>query len=185
MRKETDLRKVYQAVLDNELEITPQGEIWRIAKRGRNKAVKCKRVRAEHDTGAYLAIHVMFNRIRLTTGAHRLIYYHFNGDIPSGMTVNHKNGNKKDNNPNNLELMTHKEQMRHARTVLKIGIRQQDGEKNLMSKLTEAQVSEIILRRKNGEKLKEISRDYDISPKYVSELARGKYWKKIFGDSSR
>ena len=110
-----------------------------------------------------------------------MIYYHFKGEIPNGMTVNHENGNKKDNHPNNLGLMTDKEQMLHARTVLKVGIRQQDGEKNSMSKLTEAQVLEIILRREKGETLKKIAQDYGIAFQHVSRLAKGQRWQKIFG----
>lgn len=37
---------------------------------------------------------------------HRLIYQAFIGDIPQGYTINHKNEDKTDNRPQNLEAMT-------------------------------------------------------------------------------
>lgn len=45
---------------------------------------------------------------------HRLVYETFVGPIPAGLTINHRNGNKADNHPVNLELATMSEQMRHA-----------------------------------------------------------------------
>lgn len=48
---------------------------------------------------------------------HRVIYLTFYGPIPAGVTVNHKNGKKDDNRPENLELATHQEQVTHARRI--------------------------------------------------------------------
>lgn len=184
-RKFTDIKKVYKAVIDCELEITENGEIWRIGKRVWSKWLKetvtrkCLRVRAEHDTKNYFMIRTMYENIRYTMGAHRLVYFHFKGEIPEGLTINHKNGNKKDNHPDNLELMTDQEQSIHARTVLKKGLLDQDGEKNSQSKLTKEQVEEIISRRESGEPLKNIASDYNIKIQHVSRLAKKQRWKHL------
>lgn len=37
---------------------------------------------------------------------HRLMWQHFNGPIPSGMHIDHINGNKSDNRLENLRLVT-------------------------------------------------------------------------------
>lgn len=49
---------------------------------------------------------------------HRLVAEAFNGPRPTGMTINHKNGIKTDNRPENLEYLTHQENMRHAKEVI-------------------------------------------------------------------
>ncbi len=115
---------VYRAVQMGELQIDEEGRIWRTAARKWNRweqttvAIACKMRRAENTKGAYLRIRVMFGLKRTYTLAHRLVWRHFNGPIPPGLTINHKNGKKKDNRPENLELATYSEQIRHAIKVL-------------------------------------------------------------------
>jgi hypothetical protein len=113
----------YQAVQMGELEIDREGRIWRVANRrfwrwiGRTTTQPCARKRAERGT-TYLTVRVMIDYKRVTALSHRLVWRHFRGSIPAGMTINHKNGQKQDNRPSNLELATHSEQMQHARRVL-------------------------------------------------------------------
>ena len=71
--------------------------------------------------GDYLQVRTMIDGKRIHALAHRLVWFHFNGPIPPGLTINHKKGNKKDNRPEMLELATYAEQVRHAREVLKVG----------------------------------------------------------------
>lgn len=42
---------------------------------------------------------------------HRMIWKAFNGDIPTGYEINHKNGIRDDNRLENLELLTHRENL--------------------------------------------------------------------------
>ena len=45
---------------------------------------------------------------------HRLVYAIHKNDIPSDMQINHKDGNKHNNHIDNLEVVTHGENVRHA-----------------------------------------------------------------------
>ena len=50
---------------------------------------------------------------------HRLVYECIKGEIPDGMQINHINSNKQDNCIDNLEVVTHSENMKHAHEAKK------------------------------------------------------------------
>lgn len=168
-----------------DLQIDSEGRIWRVAKRGWDRwrketvARPCARIRAENDTGPYLMIRSMKGGVRRCTGAHRLVYLHFKGPIPPGLTVNHDNGNKKDNRPSNLLLATYSEQAIHALHILRVGRLDQNGELNAMAKLRVGSVREIRRRRAAGEKLKSIAAAFGVSDRNVSKIARRERWASI------
>lgn len=121
----------------------------------------------------------MLDGVRVYALAHRLVFRHFNGPIPDGLTVNHKFGRKKKNHPDRLELATYSEQIIHALHVLKVGRTDQNGTKNAMAKLTLRQVNTIRRRRADGERLAAIALDFGITYQAVSKIARGDRWAKF------
>jgi hypothetical protein len=173
-------------------EIDSRGFIWRIAKR-HGRGVKpgggyytgatispCPRVRAEYQArDGYLLVAATINGKRVVTGAHRLVWTQFNNPIPPGLTVNHKNGAKADNRPENLELATYSEQRHHAIKVL--GARHHDvrGSKHPKTKLSEADVLEIRRLRAEGMMVKAIAERFSMKPKAVSAIVNRKTWKHI------
>lgn len=183
MKTKNNEIELYKAVEAGLLEIDSKGRIWKVAEmRGnrwnQNRAKhRVMRRRAEHDQGQYLQVRRMVAGKRTYALAHRLVWMHFNGPIPQGLQINHKNGNKKDNRPANLELATSAQNTRHAVRVLGVGrAANQHGEKNRNAKLTQAQVQAIRSRRAQGDSLKAIASEFGVTFQTVSKIARGNRW---------
>lgn len=182
-----------QALLSSGLfEIESDGSIWRVAKRhGRGTKVgggyhtgatisPCNRVRAEYKTpDGYLLVTATINWKRIVAGAHRMVWVQNNKPIPVGLTINHKNGVKDDNRPENLELATYSEQRLHAIHVL--GAKHHDvrGSKHPKTHLTEADVLKIRDLRDRGMMVKDIAKRYRMRPKAVSAICNRRTWKHI------
>ena len=170
--------ELYRAVEMDELTIDAIGRVWRVAARRRNRwtgttaSIPCEPRRTENSAGKYMQVRVMFDGVRYHALAHRLVWRHFRGPIPPGLTVNHKNGNHTENWPSNLELATYEEQVIHARRVLRRGRLDQWRTRNTMAKLTSADVREICSRRASGEHLTVIAADYGVAMQTISKIAR-------------
>ena len=175
---------VYELVKLGELEIDSQGRVWRIQRRmwsrwnKRTVSLPCSRRRAENNPGRYLQVRALIGGKRYHATAHRLVWRHFNGEIPSGITVNHKNGKTHDNRPSNLELATLKEQMAHARDVLK-SLWEHKGERCPASKLTEEEAKAIIRRHKAGISVTLLMADYEVSRQTAWNVIKGKNWSHL------
>ena len=166
---------VYEAVRAGLLEIREDGTVWRV--RG---STKYQIAATLPPSTKYLTVKVMRDGKQVTTTLQRLVFLHFRGPIPPGLTINHKNGITTDNRPENLELATCAEQTRHAISVLqKHRTLNQHGKKNAMAKLTGAAVREIRRRRAAGEKLRAIAADFGISDRAVSKIVRGDRWASL------
>ena len=176
-----------------ELEIDSEGQIWRLRKRhgkprrkgetGYREGVgttECKKVRAEYLTrDGYLLITIMIDGVKTVTGAHRVVWTHFRGPIPDGLTINHKDGIKNRNAPENLELATMSEQRRHAIDVLKVNRNRPKGSKHPKTRLTESDVLQMRQMRKDGAMVKIIADAYRMKPKAVSAICTGRTWPHV------
>lgn len=107
---------------------------------------------------------------------HHLVASAFIGPMPPGMCVNHIDGDKQNNRPENLEYVTHAENMRHAgRTGLMTR-----GEARPTSKLTEPEVRSIREAVASGEKVARIAARYPhVRYMTVLDIARRKTWRHI------
>lgn len=147
-----------------DFEIDPEGRIWRI----RNRGVPCSPSRAEYEcSSGYLSVSFASENV----WAHRLVYQHFYGDIPDGLFVNHKNGVKSDNRPENLEAVTHSANRRHGYRVL--------GEKRVaaVAKLTPPQVAEIRGLARSGQAPRALAARYGVTYQCVQWALHGRTWR--------
>ena len=138
----------------------------------------CKRVRAELMTPqGYLQVRAMIGGKRHYAAAARIVWHHFKGPIPQGMTVNHEDGVKPNNKPNNLELATYSEQRHHA--IQTLGARHADvrGSKHPKTNLTEADVLAMRSARAAGAKVKALAAQYSVTQNAASQICLGTTWK--------
>ena len=160
---------IYPFVVSGEFEIDNEGRIWRRRRRGRS----CERVRAEHqpEENGYLVVRRMVNGRRYYCGAHRLVWRHFNGPIPALHTINHKNGVKDCNRPDNLEPKTYGGNTAHAYAT---GLMDEHGESNPAAKLTDNEVTQIRLAYSSGGfTQQQLAEKYGVRHQQISRIVRG------------
>jgi len=107
---------------------------------------------------------------------HRLICEAHHGPCPDGMECRHIDGDKKNNAASNLTWGTKSEnesdKKSHGTTPV--------GEKNGMAKLTEDDVRQMRLHRKNtGESYAQIGRLFGISTMAAYRAIIGKQWRNV------
>jgi hypothetical protein len=87
--------------------------------------------------------------------AHRLVYEAFNGPIPDGLFIDHVNGVKTDNRLENLEAVTHQENMDRAKAL---GLFKGYSGPPTRSRICPAEKSRIISMRAAGASWPEMAR---------------------------
>ena len=116
---------------------------------------------------------------------HRLVAAAFLGPCPIGRQVNHKNGIKADNKVTNLEYVTPKQNLLHARLVLGRpvmvatlpGLR---GEDHPRAKLTDCAVQNLRRRYCRGVvTYKILASEYGVTVMAVKHAIDGKTWSHV------
>jgi len=111
------LRNMKTVKLDNKRELTEDGRILYGEKLGRGIPKKYWGKVVDPPVGEHGYAVVNAGRKRYL--AHRLVYERFVGPIPPKMDVDHIDGNKLNNHPSNLRLMTHSDNCKAARKPYK------------------------------------------------------------------
>lgn len=78
------------------------------------------KTKSQKDNGkGYKTVDLWKDGKQKTIYVHRIVYESFNGKIPNGYDINHKDGKKDNNKLENLEIMTRSENIKHSFDVLK------------------------------------------------------------------
>lgn len=102
-----------------------------------NHTGKTQALKGWLDKDGYPTVLMNIEKRRVCRKAHRLVALAFLGNPPTSKhQVNHKNGRRGDNRPDNLEWLTHQENVIHG--FRKNGRRISDAQKLAMSKATTA-----------------------------------------------
>jgi hypothetical protein len=118
----------------------------------------------------YLKIGFFLKAKRFHRLAHQLVALGFHGPCPKGMEVNHIDGNKRNNRPENLEYVTRKENAANAlsRNAYRRG---QNHPKKKTSLAQEKAIREAYLKGRLG--MREVGFRYGVSKATVSRIVKG------------
>ena len=138
--------------------------------------LSAKIMKTHGDKDGYQQLRMTVEKGRaVTVKAHRLIAQTFLPNPENKPFVNHKNGNKEDNAISNLEWCTAKENNVHARQT---GLLNDYGVNNSRAVCNEETLKEIRTLIAEGKGNTEIEKITGISNKVISNIRRGRNYKK-------
>jgi hypothetical protein len=153
------------------------GENYEVSNRGRVRTKKTGLIRKPNITqsGYMQVILAKRHEKQRAVRVHRMVMEVFYGR--SDLQVNHIDGNKFNNCLNNLEYCTAKENIAHAKNL---GLVNNSGEKNNLSKLTEQQVLEIRRNIKNKTKSQRaMAKDYGVHYQTINDISTRRTWDHL------
>ena len=124
------------------------------------------------DGKGYQKVSIRFNKTTVNRTIHRLMAIHFIPNPNNLPQVNHKDGNKLNNNLDNLEWCTAQYNTKHSRDVLGRCV----GTLNGRCVLTPNQVVEIFLSPLGP---KVLSERFGITPGTVCHIKAKRIWKSV------
>ena len=126
---------------------------------------------------------VMFRSLkgRQQVYAHRIVWMVTNQkDIPEGLEVNHKDGNRANHHPSNLEIVTHRENTLHSFRELGHRVKEQRGVKNTSATLDEESVLQIRSLCKNRTlSQSRVAEMFGVSQRSISDIHLRKTWRHV------
>lgn len=126
------------------------------------------------DRYGYLYVNLSKNGSYKSKKIHRLVISSFSGE--SIKQVNHKDGNKLNNQLNNLEYCTCRENVQHA---IQNGLINNKGKHHHFAKIKEEDVIEIRDKYKNGVSVAKLTKMYPISNSSIQDIVKNRHWKHL------
>ncbi len=170
------MEEIWKAIPGYEIsyEASSFGRIRRI---GFGRGVKSMRIiRPWTGNHQYFVLRLCKNCVKKTFLVHRLVAMTFIENSDESLSVNHKDFNRKNNHVDNLEWLTHIENIRHA--IPRMG--KHKGESHKKAKLKICDVKEIRgLYEKGGQSIADIARQYSITAPACSCVIHRKTWKHV------
>ena len=149
--------------------IKPNGEIWTLrTKNGVISKDKEWRKMGTMNNSGYLVAKFKNRPLLL----HRIVFRKFGGRLDGSLVINHINGDKLDNKIENLEQVSHQENMLHSYRVLK-------NQPVIGNKKITLEIARTIREdRMSGYKYDELIDKYNVSKTTISYIINNKIWKE-------
>ncbi len=125
----------------------------------------------------YLSVRLCVETVHKIFKVHRLVARAFLQAPHEGQQINHINGIKTDNRPENLEWVNPSENVRHA---FDIGLcKTRKGVNNSRCKLSEADVLKVRMLNRQGVSTASISRLMNVSEAAIRNILKGRSWTHV------
>jgi len=144
-------------------------------------SIKGKTRKTHINDDGYLVVGLRDGKREIKWKIHRLVVINFIPNSENKETVNHIDGNKQNNTPNNLEWATRLENSRHAwKTGLSKIYDHQRGEGSHHSKLSEERVRELRESYSTGDySLIDLAKKYLVCKSTVARIIKRESWKHV------
>lgn len=134
-------------------------------------------LKQHYDYLGYKRVRLSKNQKTKTLTLHRLLAINFIENPYNKPNINHIDGDKSNNDLNNLEWCTQKENVQHS---YELGLsKARKGEDNNKSKLKVKDVKEIRRLHKQKMTQTDIAKMFDVSIANISEIVNFKTWKEV------
>lgn len=128
------------------------------------------------NTG-YLRVALAVNGRITTISVHRLVAMAFVPNLNNYPQVNHIDGKKTNNVPENLEWCTVSYNQNHA---IRLGLVSHPlGSTRAFAKLTEDKIRKIRTQIASGRNQREIAKEFGVCPSKITFIKQGKAWKHV------
>jgi hypothetical protein len=158
---------------DNRYEVSDLGRVRRVKGRGSSKSHP-RLLRPAPDTAGYIRINIFYEGKVYGNSVHQLVALAFIGPCPEGYEVNHIDLDKANNRVENLEYLSHLDNVRHAYASGSWNTAR--GERSGNAKLTDAAVRSI---RSDARPQRVVAAEYGISQVSVCLIRQRKSWKHV------
>jgi len=128
----------------------------------------------------YLEVSLNFNGAAKSRYVHRLIAITWLSESPGRLQVNHKDGDKTNNQPNNLEFVSPSENMKHAYRKGLVKPRELKGSQHPRAKTNEKEVGRIRQDHSMHHSIKRLLLDYPhLTKPILTKIVYWESWKHV------
>ena len=161
--------------LNSEVWVPCTGHLnYLVSNMGRVRRISSGRILKPFLGKGYLRVHLSRDNVSTMPTIHRLVAKEFCEGTWEGRQVNHIDGNKLNNNANNLEWVTQLENVEHA---VRLGIHKTIS----LRKFTDSQVLEMLNLSKTMSS-RSVCKKFGASNSFLNRVRKGRVYKHLMGE---